>query len=317
MKKWSELVSALQGGQIALGQLGLHKVEKFGLKRGSRIFTIGSCFARNIEDRLEESGFDFPVKAYSAQPGEFSGPRPRGILNKFTPSCMLQDLLWVQAVDAGGGSFATETRNRFYFGVGDGQVVDLGLQEYQPVTEARFWQRREDILRIYRALYEADAVILTLGLIEQWYFRGQPVQHAPSNRAMLKQRADFSFTSLSDAEVKQTLVRMVETLRSINPAIKIIFTVSPVPLKSTFSEQHVYVANQLSKSRLLVGAHAMLDVPNVDYFPSYEVVQLVGSAAFEPDLRHVKDGVVKAICQYFGQVYMAIETKSGAKGEVS
>lgn len=306
MKKWSVLASAISGeGQIQLTQLGLHEHPAFRLAPGNTVFTIGSCFARNIEDRLEGHGLIFPIKHYPAQPNEFSGPRPRGILNKFTPSCMLEDIRWLTAIMSDEQDFKQETRERFYFSVGEDQVVDLGLQEFIAVTEARFWQRRRDILEVYRSLYHCDAVILTLGLIEQWYYRGQVVQHAPSNRAMLKQRADFSFATMTDDDVKQALNEIVTTLQAINPDIKVIFTVSPVPLKSTFEDRHVFVANTLSKSRLVTAVHTLREqAGDVDYFPSYEIVQLVGRTAFEADMRHVKDAVVKAICHYFSYVYL-------------
>lgn len=305
MKKWSALASAVGGGQVQLAQLGLHEHPAFRLAPGSTVFTIGSCFARNIEDRLEGHDLIFPIKHYPAQPNEFSGPRPRGILNKFTPSCMLEDIRWLKAIVSDEQDVEQATRQRFYFSVGDDQVVDLGLQEFIPVTETRFWQRRRDILEVYRSLYRCNAVILTLGLIEQWYYKGQVVQHAPSNRAMLKQRADFSFATLTDDDVKQVLNEIVTTLQAINPGIKIIFTVSPVPLKSTFSDQHVFLANTLSKSRLVTAAHTLREqAENVDYFPSYDIVQLIGRGAFEADMRHVKDAVVKGICHYFSHVYL-------------
>jgi hypothetical protein len=77
---------------------------------------------------------------------------------------------------------------------------------------------------------------------------------------------------------------------------KILLTVSPVPLTATFSDQCATVANSFSKAVLRVCAHRLAaNLPDVDYFPSYEMVMSGGLANFSDDNVHVQDGFVREI----------------------
>lgn len=80
----------------------------FKLSSRDRIFTIGSCFARNIEDYLSGK-FSFPVMDYMHHDNEYNGERPRGVLNKFTPICMLSELEWLLDIEKRGESFYDAT----------------------------------------------------------------------------------------------------------------------------------------------------------------------------------------------------------------
>lgn len=80
---------------------------------------------------------------------------------------------------------------------------------------------------------------------------------------------------------------------------RIILTVSPVPLQTTFSGQDCILAITQSKAVLRCAAEALASSFGraVDYFPSFEIVQSGGLAAFEDDFIHVRRDVVKRITQ--------------------
>ncbi|MCT8469813.1 GSCFA domain-containing protein [Chromohalobacter canadensis] len=274
----------------------------FSIPENSKIFTIGSCFARNIEDRLSSYGHSFPIKGYQATPGEYTGQRGRGILNKFTPLCMLEELLWLTSIKE-KNNFERETYERFYFPVKGGYAIDLGLQQYKPVPLERFFNRRKNIYSIYNEMSTSDVIVLTLGLIEQWLYNGKIAQHAPNNKATIFEKENFSFSTLSTKNTYLILEKIEEAIKNINPTAKIIFTVSPVPLEATFTDKHVAVANQLSKSTLLIAAHEIAKKRDIDYFPSFEIVGSHGNLAYESDLRHVKDSIVSDICKIFHEEY--------------
>jgi hypothetical protein len=54
----------------------------FQMRRGDKIFTIGSCFARNIEEILLTKGFSVPVKGFTIVGQEIALP-PNHILNEY------------------------------------------------------------------------------------------------------------------------------------------------------------------------------------------------------------------------------------------
>lgn len=64
---------------------------RFQLNRGDRVFTIGSCFAREIEEHLY--GFDLPTRELVLGPELVQG-RPNGVLNEYNAASMTQRIEW-------------------------------------------------------------------------------------------------------------------------------------------------------------------------------------------------------------------------------
>ena len=83
--------------------------------------------------------------------------------------------------------------------------------------------------------------------------------------------------------------------------IRVILTVSPVPLNVTFSGFDITQANTLSKATLRTVAQEIADRDDmIDYFPSYEMVMLSDpEIAWYPDYRHVRVEMVKRIMKVF------------------
>jgi hypothetical protein len=86
-------------------------------------------------------------------------------------------------------------------------------------------------------------------------------------------------------------------VRKINPKLKIILTVSPVPLTATATNDHVLSATIYSKSVLRVACELVTKQQSVRYFPAYEIV--TGPQApdnfFSPDRRNVTKMAVDTV----------------------
>ena len=61
----------------------------FSIEPGSTVFTIGSCFAREVEDALVPLGVRVPTANFSAAADEVPG-RPNRVLNQYNPGTMPQ-----------------------------------------------------------------------------------------------------------------------------------------------------------------------------------------------------------------------------------
>jgi hypothetical protein len=95
-------------------------------------------------------------------------------------------------------------------------------------------------------------------------------------------------------------------MKSINPMIKIILTVSPVPLAATHSGKHVLTATFSSKSKLRAAAEVISNSEkNVDYFPSFEIIQGLAQSGryFEHNLREVRANGVDHVMRIFFDKY--------------
>jgi len=88
----------------------------------------------------------------------------------------------------------------------------------------------------------------------------------------------------------------------LNPKVRVLLTVSPVPLVATFQNKHVLTATVEAKSALravasfLTKRHAW-----VDYFPSYEMISTFPYRGifYEPDLRSVTQSGVDYVMDSF------------------
>lgn len=91
-------------------------------------------------------------------------------------------------------------------------------------------------------------------------------------------------------------------LEPINPRIRCIVTVSPVPLTATAAGKHVEVATAHFKAVLRAAAGEIADAhANVDYFPSYEIItsQTTAGRFYERNLRSVTaKGVATAMAVF-------------------
>ena len=99
-------------------------------------------------------------------------------------------------------------------------------------------------------------------------------------------------------------------VKSLNPDVKMVITVSPVPLRTTFEFKSAMQADCISKSTLRVVAHEFVSKhPEVIYWPSFEVVRWLGGHVGpfygndDDAALHIGDHVVHAITDLFIEHY--------------
>lgn len=264
----------------------------FQIDRGASVFTIGSCFARNIEIALRDRGLRVPTLDLQLPPEELmkgTGLRT-GILNKYTPFSMLNEIEQLDREDDDGG--------RFLIALGEDAWWDGQLHSHETVTRARGLQRRRRIRRLYAdAIAQSALVIVTLGLVEAWWDEAEQVylNDTVPKHVIDRYPGRFFFELLSPAKVEDAVMRMVVALHARNPTQRMLMTVSPVPLHRSFTGEDVLSANSYSKSALRVAAEmAVRRFDHVDYFPSFESVTLSDRAvAWGEDLAHVTPALIE------------------------
>ena len=93
----------------------------------------------------------------------------------------------------------------------------------------------------------------------------------------------------------------------VNPASKLVFTVSPIPLGVTFDYESVFVADCVSKSTLRAAVDEVIrEAPsNVMYWPTFEVFRWLGAytgpvyGADDGSSAHASEFVVNLIFKEF------------------
>ena len=299
-----------QAGKLAFQRLrqtwfAPHVTPKFKLRRSDKFYAIGSCFARGLENCLHTNG----IAVESAAP-EFSKLQPArkgvsglGFTNKYNTYSILNELRWAldpQAVFP-VESIVRLTATTWYDPHTNPTLSFASLEETL--------QRRALMQAVTKRIKNCRAVVVTLGLAEVWrdihadvYLNCTPILSLFKNQP---NRYEFYLTTF--AQNWANLEAIYELLaRHGHPDFHIIVTVSPVPLMNTFSTLDIVVANTWAKSLLRAVAHEWTAAhPNVDYFPSYEIVQNSDHAAvWERDLRHVRGTGVQHIMELFVQNYL-------------
>ncbi len=279
---------------------------KFRLAPGLRVATAGSCFAQNIGTYIRASELQF-VDAEPAPAGMSATTAARfgfGLFSARYGNVYTARQLRQLLEDAWSGTVhdsAIWTRDGRYF---DGLRPNIEPEGLASADEVR--RHRLQHLRRVRQVFDAtDVFIFTLGLTEAWVDRatGLVFPTAPGVVAGQFDPNAHEFANFGMAETFEDLAGALEILHRANPGLKVILTVSPVPLTATASGAHVLTATTYSKSVLravageMAGLHAL-----VDYFPSYEIITGApfGGRYYKDNLRHVtREGVATAMSVFF------------------
>ncbi len=261
----------------------------FKLVPGEKVFTIGSCFARNIEAQLRRLGYKIPMLEYV--PEELTGKPLDGFNNKFTPQSMLNEVSWALDPEA------TFDPTDFFLPQESGLFIDGQLMSKIEVTEARAVERRREMNEMFRIAAQCRVIVITLGLVEAWFDKKTGVylnRELPRHNAFAEPDR-FESHVLSYEELLTATRQLVNLLlKHGHPEARIVMTVSPVPMTATFSGRDVLVANGYSKAVLrTVAEHVYREFEQVDYFPSYESVTLSNrDMVWQDDLIHVTSDIV-------------------------
>ncbi|AMK09883.1 GSCFA domain-containing protein [Pseudodesulfovibrio indicus] len=275
------------------------------IPEGSTVFTMGSCFARNIEKHLQRLGFAIPTLDFSVPKEEFPMGGGNGMLNKYTPPSIFQEISWAARIHDRDGVVVAEDLHDLTYPC-QGGYVDLQLGGYVPVGFDRLLERRQQLYDVVRNIFSCGLVVMTLGLIEAWRDTktGLFIQQAPSIKEMIRDRERFVFHLLSHGECLGFVEDAIALVRARNPKARFLLTTSPIPLGRTFTDDDVIVANLHSKSKLRSVCGELAAREEVEYFPSFESVMLTKDwDIWYPDLRHVEGFFVGEIVNRLCDAY--------------
>lgn len=278
---------------------------KFKIRKQQKVVTFGSCFAQHIGNALKHRGFnwlstekppfgltgstasDFNYNIFSARTG-----------NIYTTTLLKQWTDWA----LGAKDIPKEIWEK------DGRFYD----PFRPVVEPNGFASPQEVTQslhetvacFREAIETASYFVFTLGLTESWVNSefGYEYPMCPGTVAGTFDSSSHRFVNLEFKEILKTLSQSMEQMRSINPKLKFILTVSPVPLTATNSEQHVLVATMASKSILrAVTSQLEKNRSYVDYFPSYEIINspVFRGSFFEPNQRNVNPHGVEFVMNTF------------------
>ncbi|MEQ1854261.1 MAG: GSCFA domain-containing protein [Chthoniobacteraceae bacterium] len=277
------------------------------LARDSRIFSIGSCFALNVNRWLQFQGFSVPSVTwgmhYNTRTILYELQRAAGV--------QLPSFDWVVRKSDGSKAYVDALRH----------CIDASTPEELAGLKAAV---SSETRRCFEA---ADSFLITLGLSDIWEVDvgGQmialnraPYQDALSSVGPSQQEAFNRFLTVQ--ECTEDIVRIVDTIRkNKQPNIPIVLTVSPVPLKHASRYCHPHIANSRSKATLLSAVFSFIerdacDQP-VSYFPSFEFFDTnpLKIDLWQRDGRHPTAQAISCVAEHFVKAYSLahVEIKPG------
>ena len=272
-------------------------LRNFVIKPTDRIASIGSCFAQHIATFLKSTNLEYlevEVGERDSGYGVFSARYG----NVYTTRQFIQLIRLAQSGDSQFGDIWEK----------DGRFFD----SLRPTAIPQGFRSKDELIADRNVHYaavgdlfrEATVLILTLGLTEGWSnaTTGQIYPVAPGViTGEYDPTLHKSFTS-GIFEIIADLDEILNTFEGINPNLRIIFTVSPVPLMATHQDLHVITSSVSSKATLRTACDVIISKrENTYYFPSYEIITSLAQAGnyFQSNLRDVNNRGIQHVMRVF------------------
>jgi len=284
---------------------------RFQIGHSERVATAGSCFAQHISRRLSAIGFNY----YVPEAGEGLDEADRSKLGYGVFSARYANIYTVrQLLQLIEEAFNFRPKSEHAWVRPDGRYVDPFRPSVDPEGFANPGDveqaRRDHLSHVRKVFKESDIFVFTLGLTESWVSResGDVFPLAPGVSGGTYDPNRYDFLNSNVDEVRSDLRIFLWHLKSVNPKVRVLLTVSPVPLIATFENRHVLTSTAYSKSVLRVAAEmAIQEFDWVDYFPSFEIITGNFSAGryYEEDLREINSTGVSHAMRCFLASYVA------------
>jgi GSCFA family len=241
-----------------------------------KIVLMGSCFAQEMGEKMNRYRFDVCINPFGIlfNPGSIAIALNR-IINKtyFTPEDLSFDGKLYHSFDHHG---------RFS----------------NPFKEEAVKQINKSIDEAHHHLQNGKFLLITFG--SAWIYRQLSTGRIVANCHKFSQN-QFSKELLAYPDILQLWNQCMDEIRSMNPKLEVIFSVSPVRyLRDGFT------GNQLSKSHLLLAVNDLCSKEGNSYFPAYEIQMddLRDYRFYKDDLIHPSSQAVQYIWENFSRTWI-------------
>lgn len=168
-----------------------------------------------------------------------------------------------------------------------------------------------------QVLAEAKLFILTLGMAQQMFVDGREYFGALTPQTALA----ASWRLLTVEEICAHLRSILAKIRSVNPDIHIVISLSPIPLRRSIGHASAFGQDCMSKSLLRVAIATLMQEapPNQSYWPSFEIIRWMGGhvgpffGVGGADIRHIFPAVLDVVMELFVESYYLSAHERGSQ----
>lgn len=249
--------------------------KNFPVSHGDDILLLGSCFSDSMVPHFENAGHSVISNPFGTL------FHPMSLAHSIELS--LSGSKEVRSMQRDDLFFAWEASGKLY-GFSQNELEETILNARKELRER---------------LGRAKLLVITFGTA--WGYRHQELDYVVGN-CHKADNAIFSKELSGVEEIGATWRRILGELTRLNPALKVVFTVSPVRHK-----KDGLIENNRSKSRLIELVHGL----NGDYFPAYELAidVLRDYRFYSPDLVHLTSQAVDYVWKAFESFVFTEETR--------
>ena len=252
------------------------------IKRNDLLIFIGSCFSKEIGGWLQTNKLPVTVN-------------PLGIVyNSYTIS---------QQFFVDHDKDNHDKDKEAIFQNGDIWLSwDFHSSIWAETKESLFDQIKDKKTSLQEDVLKCHWVFITLGTA--WFYRHITLGRIVANCHKIPQK-EFVKNKFSVQEVVDHLHPVIQQIFSLNPNLKVVFTVSPV--------RHIkdgLIENQRSKATLLLAVEQLIELDQrVSYFPAYEMMMddLRDYRYYQTDLIHPSVSAIDYIREVFRKTYLSEE----------
>ncbi len=248
----------------------------------NKILFVGSCFAENIGETMERYKFDVKIN-------------PHGVLyNPASIGVALRRYIDNKALQEHELFFANECWNSW----------EHHSRFSNPDKQTCLTEINTSISSTYEYLKQADWLFITFG--SAFVYKHNTSNELVGNCHKVPNK-EFTKHLLGVDEIVSNYKEIIQQLQTLNPKLKIVFTVSPVRYI-----RHGVVENTLSKARLIEAVHTLiLQHPNSFYFPAYELIidDLRDYRFYKTDLVHPTEQAIEYVFEKLMDTSFDKETK--------
>lgn len=247
------------------------------MRHSDKMLLMGSCFSDNIGAKLKDAMLNVIVNPFGTI---FNPLSIAGAVDKIIDNATIAG---AELFMSGGVWNSYDFHSRFSMASKDAALQRMNTS----IGEA------------HEHLKVCNTLVLTLGTAV--VYRRRDTGEVVTNCHKVPQQ-EFTRRLASVEEITESLTRAVERLHEFNPALRILFTVSPIRHIADGLEM-----NSLSKAVLRVAVNNVVRQFKgfVEYFPAFEIVidDLRDYRFYGADMVHPSDVAIEYIWQTFQATY--------------
>lgn len=250
------------------------------LNHSDKTILLGSCFSSEIATKLDFNGFSVCSNPF----GTLFHPQAIAKIIKSS----INDESNVDSVQSDDVYHSWDSAGTVY-----------GSSEVE-LSEKVVGLRKD----LKTELKASKLIVITFGTA--WAYHNIELSKIVGNCHKAKQDSFSKLLSSVDAML-DSWTEIVDLLKTFNPELEIIFTVSPVRHK-----KDGLIENNRSKARLIELVHELTKIESVNYFPAYEIIvdELRDYRFYNEDLVHPNSLAVDYVWEAFEKAFCSEETIS-------